>query len=64
MKLVEDNIGLFPGETGHVSVCSKCGCRKLFKQVPSAMYRLKKCPQCGHTLDWSKKEGVQDANKG
>lgn len=57
MKLVEDNAGMLPGETGYVPVCSKCGCRQLFRQVPGTMYRLKKCPQCGHTLVWSVKEG-------
>lgn len=53
MRLIEDNAGMFPGETCHVPVCSKCGCRQLFRQVPGTMYRLKKCPQCGHTLVWS-----------
>lgn len=53
MKLIEDNTGMLPGEMRHVPVCSSCGCRDLFKQVHGTMYRLKKCPQCGHTLNWS-----------
>lgn len=56
MKLIEDNSGMFPGETCHIPVCSSCGCRKLYKQATGAMYRLKKCPQCGHVLKWNDKK--------
>lgn len=61
MKLIEDNAGCFPGEVCHRPVCSKCGYKRLYKQVTGALHRLKKCPQCGHVLDWSpidKKVGV------
>lgn len=57
MKLIEDNRGMFPGETCHVPVCSRCGCRKLYHQETGRMTRLKNCPKCGHTLNW--KEVIQ-----
>lgn len=51
MKLIENNAGMFPGETCHVPVCSVCGCKKLFHQETGKMFRLNKCPQCGHILN-------------
>lgn len=32
MKLIENNSGMFSGETCLVPVCSICGCRKLYEQ--------------------------------
>lgn len=52
MKQIKDNTGILLGETRYVSVCSNCGCRQLFIQVSGKLYRLKKCPQCGHILKW------------
>lgn len=56
MKLIENNAGMFPGETCHVPVCSVCGCKKLFHQETGKMFRLNKCPQCGHILKHIKLE--------
>ena len=53
MKLIENNAGMFPGETCHVPVCRVCGCKKLFHQETGKMFRLNKCPQCGHILNWN-----------
>lgn len=53
MKLVENNAGMFPGETCRVPVCSVCGCKKLYHQETGKMFRLNKCPQCGHILNWN-----------
>lgn len=53
MKLVEDNAGMLPGETCHIPVCRRCGCRNLFKQAPGATFKLKNCPQCGHKINWN-----------
>lgn len=52
MKLIEDNSGMFPGESSLIPVCSVCGCKNLFKQVPGLLARLKHCPSCNHELDW------------
>lgn len=56
MKLIEDNNGMFLGESRSIPVCSSCGCRMLFKHTSDAMYRLKKCPQCGHMLNLGAKQ--------
>lgn len=64
MKLIEDNSGMFPGETASRPVCSKCGCKQLFRQVPGAMYRVKKCPQCGYTLNWGNQGKVKGGSDG
>lgn len=63
MKLLEDNSGMFPGESCLVPVCSQCGCRQLYRQVPGAMYRLKNCPKCGHTLNWDNQRKVVSDGK-
>lgn len=55
MKLIENNSGMFPGETCHIPVCSVCGCKKLYEQSPGKMKRLKCCPQCGHIINWNSK---------
>lgn len=52
MKLIKDNSGMLFGETCLIPVCSMCGCRKLYHQETGKMYRLKKCPECGHMIDW------------
>lgn len=64
MKLIEDNSGMFPGETASRPVCSKCGCKQLFRQLPGAMYRMKNCPQCGHTLNWGNQGKVKGGSDG
>lgn len=52
MKLIEDNRGVQPGETRHIPVCSKCGCRTLFKMQNGHFVKVRLCPKCGHVIDW------------
>ena len=52
MKLIEDNSGMLPGETCHIPVCRECGCMELFKTRGNVLYRVKRCPKCGHIIDW------------
>lgn len=46
MIFVEDNNGMFGGESCLVPECSVCGCRRLFEQKSGVLRRLKKCPDC------------------
>lgn len=64
MKLIENNAGMFPGETCHVPVCSVCGCKKLFHQETGKMFSLNKCPQCGHILNWNNQRKVKGGSDG
>lgn len=57
LRMEEDNAGMFPGESRIIPICGICGCKEIFKQTTGAIYRLKKCPQCGHVLNWSLWEG-------
>ena len=52
MKMIEDNSGMFPGESSMIPVCSACGCKTLYKQSPGILKRLKNCPSCNHKLNW------------
>lgn len=64
MKLIENNAGMFPGETCHVPVCGVCGCKKLFHQETGKMFRLNKCPHCGHILNWNNQRKVKGGSDG
>lgn len=59
MELVEDNTGMFPGETCLIPVCSECGNKIPFEQAFFLLqasqaiieiYKMDVCQFCGHVF--------------